>query len=64
MPKPNIPDSPEPAKRGTKRDWKVVGGEVPPELYDRLRLLAYQRATFRGTLVYEAVQSFLDREAA
>lgn len=53
-----------PARRGTKRDWKPVTGELPPEHHERFMRLVQQDGRRRTDIVAEALIEYLDRKAA
>lgn len=54
----------EPAPRGSKTDWRVVSGEVPPEVFDALNELCRRANRSRTDLVREAVELLLETRAA
>lgn len=49
---------------GSKRGWPVVSGQVPPDTARRLALLAARRSAHKGDVLREAVEEYLDRQAA
>lgn len=51
-----------PAPRGSKRDWRPLTFEIPPDLADRLQQIADRRPAFRGDLLHEAVEQYVERE--
>jgi hypothetical protein len=53
-----------PARRGVKKGWRPVTGELPPEQYARLEQLTVATGRRRTDVVAEAVIQYLDRNAA
>lgn len=60
----------QPVPRGSKRDWPIVSGQVPPDHRDAVDQLAARRTKAAGArvsrsdVIAEAVAEYLDRRAA
>lgn len=52
------------APLGSKAGWPVVTAQVPPGMKSRVAVLAARRGMHLGDVVHEAVEQYLDREAA
>lgn len=63
MPDNEFPRILRPAPRGSKRGWVPLTFEVPPELADRLQVVADSKPAFRGDVLVEALTQYLDRAA-
>lgn len=59
-----IPDILPVARRGSKRDWKAVTGELPPTEHERFVGFVRRDGRRRTDIVAEAVIEYLDRRAA
>lgn len=55
---------PAPAKRGTKVGWKVVGGEVPPDVAKEFHLIALREGVSRSELCGRLVTEYVEQKAA
>ena len=64
MSRKHFPTILPPARRGVKKGWRPVTGELPPEQFERLERLVLVKGRRRTDLVAEAVIALLDREAA
>ena len=53
----------QPAKRGDKKGWPTVSGQVPPKVFERLEAVIAASGKARTDAVREAVELYLDRAA-
>lgn len=58
-----LPPPPRPAKRGSKVGWRVVGGEVPPEVAEEFEQIALRNGVSRSHLAGEILSSYVAEQS-
>lgn len=53
-----------PARKGSKRDWRTVTTELPPEQHERFMRLVVLDGRRRTDIAAEALIEWMDRQAA
>lgn len=64
MSRNNLPPLPKPAKRGAKKGWKLVGGEVPPDVAETFHRIAIAEGTSRSELAGRLITDYVVQKVA